>query len=219
MASVKYEPQREHRNFFRCVSDDSTTIFLSWEPSDALVRENWQALSDDQWNIQFPKSFIHGEHLMLSSQSKFIETLQKSKRPRIHSVNGTKPIETGIIIRVAGDDIECDLSGDKMIQIAFGAEESAQTQFEACSGGDFKFLPAQVPLVDIRLPGKLSNYSRNTVFDETKKLLCAHFDKPEGCDLVKATGADHIMYVFPRGLKDGNDFGWMLGAVGKSDEG
>lgn len=131
----------------------------------------------------------------------------------------TKAVETGLIVRVI------DSNGKQPIQsqatafnVAFGNTNSAASQFSACSGGDFTFIPYDAQsngrkgVVDVRLDKPITTYSKGSARTAAEEKLCT-FLSGGTCSQSKLNEIDHILYILPGGTTNCNAGGCLFAAV------
>lgn len=142
--------------------------------------------------------------------------IQVGTLPRVAPFTGTKAIETALIVRISAPDVTPQLSKEEAYEIAFGETLSASSQYRACSGGDYEFVPFQTGIIDIMLDEPIHVHHRHTIRPAAQVHVCRYFSHEAECDPALLEGIDHILYLIPGGLADGNLQGWMRGAVGGS---
>ena len=151
-----------------------------------------------------------------------LDEQQSRAHDRLLFVSPPKPRETALVIRILGVDkanktVNTLLNEEALHDRAFGVDFSAATQFSACSGGEYEFVPFQHKalsldgVITVTVDEQVYTTSTRTFMLSTaESKLCNLLDLPTNCSI----GVDRKLYVMPGGLPDESALGFAYGGVG-----
>jgi hypothetical protein len=116
-----------------------------------------------------------------------------------------------IIVRITTADRDVVYSADELANFVFGATDSLQAQYYACSQGTVDYVPYDParPVFEVTVENGVDDYTFDGIFREANPLVKQMVGGTPLGDLV-----EHVMYVVPTGL--GSNLGGQ-GADGAAD--